>query len=182
MMPLFLGLILYSGLVFATEFEGVKIPPTTICEGKEIPLSGYGIRKYSIFKIRVFVLAVYAPKAIRKGTGMDLEQRPLCFEMTYLRDVDEEDVNKAWEFQFKDSSQHDYPALKEDVMNLTKYFGEIKGERKESFYLSTDSTKIYEDGAFKGEIKGKDFQKSFLSIWFGTNPPTKQLQKQILKD
>ncbi len=182
MMPLFLSFILFSGLVFATEFEGVKIPPTTICEGKEIPLSGYGIRTYSIFKIKVFVLAVYAPKAIRKDKGMDLEQRPVCFELTYLRDVDEEDVNKAWEFQFKDSSQHNYPALKEDVMNLTKYFGEIKGERKESFSLSSDSTKVYEDGSLKGEIKGKDFQKSFLSIWFGKNPPTKQLQKQILKD
>ena len=178
---LFWGFSLLTGLIQAAEIEGVKIPATIICDGKELPLSGAGLRTATFLNIKVYVVAVYAPEKIKTGNLAELEQRPLCFEMTYLKEFDSEDVDKAWDFQFKESGQHNYPALKEDVMNIKKYFGEIKGDRKESFTLTGETTKVFENGELKGEIKGKDFQKSFLSIWFGTNPPTKDLQKDLLK-
>lgn len=167
---------------FALEIEGVKIPDKITCEGKEIPLSGAGLRTATFLKVRVFVLAVYAPTKILKGKGAELDQRPMCFEMTYLREFDNEDVDKAWDYQFKESSTHDYPGLKDHVKDVKKYFGEIKGDRKESFSLVEGTTKVYENGELKGEIKGEDFQKSFLSIWFGPNPPTKHLQESILNE
>jgi hypothetical protein len=173
--------LLFCFSLYAAEVAGVKIPETIVCEGKVVPLSGAGIRTATFLNIKVFALAVYAPEKIKIGKGAELDQRPLCFEMTYLREFDNEDVDKAWDFQFKESAQHDYPALKEDVMNIKKYFGEIKGDRKESFSLTSESTKVFENGELKGEIKGTDFQKSFLSIWFGTKPPTKGLQKDLLK-
>ncbi len=166
----------------AAKIEGVNIPATMNCEGKEIPLSGAGIRTATFLRVKVFVLAVYAPEKIKTGQGAELEQRPMCFQMTYLREFDNEDVDKAWDFQFKDSAEYDYPTLKDDIMNLKKFFGEIKDERTESLALTSETTKVYENGKLKGEIKGKDFQKSFLSIWFGSKPPTKDLQKDLLKE
>lgn len=179
---LILLLTFFNLSAFAREIEGVKIPDTIMCEGREIPLSGAGLRTATFLKIRVFVLAVYAPKKILKGKGEELNQRPMCFEMTYLREFDNEDVDKAWDYQFKESSNHDYPGLKDHVKELKKYFGEIKGDRKESLSLVEGTTKVYENGELKGEIKGEDFQKSFLSLWFGPNPPTKHLQESILNE
>ena len=177
-----LVLILLPLNLYAREVEGVKISPTIKCEEKEIPLSGAGVRTATFLKVRIFVLAVYAPIKIKTGKGEELDQRPLCFELTYLRAFDNEDVDKAWDFQFKESAEYEYPSLKEDIMDIKKFFGEIKGDRKQSFSLTVDSTKVYENGELKGEIKGRDFQKSFLSIWFGKNPPTKHLQEEILKN
>jgi hypothetical protein len=90
-------------------------------------------------------------------------------------------VDKAWGFQFKESSMHPYPELEGHVKEIQKFFGEIKGERTENFVLEEGSTKIYENGALKGEIKGSEFQKNFLSLWFGKKPPTQELQEELLK-
>ena len=165
----------------AREIEGVKIPETMKCEGKEVPLSGAGLRTATFLKVKVFVLAVYAEKKILKGNDGTLAQRPVCFDITYLREFDNEDVDKAWDFQFKESSDHDYPTLKADVETLKSYFGKIKGDKKESLSLIEGTTKIYENGEFKGVINGGDFQKSFLSLWYGPKPPTEELQNSLLK-
>jgi hypothetical protein len=175
-------LVLGSRVVQALEYERLEIPATLECEGKKLPLSGVGLRTATFLKIKVFVLAIYAPERIKNGRGSELHQRPLCFEVTYLRDFDNKEVNNAWDFQFKESAQHSYPSLKGDIEKLKEYFGEIKGSRKQSFILSVETTKMHENGQYKGEIKGLDFQKSFLSIWFGSNPPTKELQRSILKE
>lgn len=172
---------LFISSAFALELEGVNIPQTLKCAEVETALSGYGLRTATWLRIKVYVLAVYAPKKITKDDGANPTARPLCFELTYLKDFDNDDVDKAWDYQFKESSQHSYAGLKDDIMNVKKYFGPIKGERKESFVLTEDKTFLYENGALKGEIAGKDFQRSFLSMWFGTNPPSPELKESLLK-
>lgn len=113
--------------VHAREVEGVKIAPTLKCEGKDIPISGAGVRTATFLKVRIFVLAIYAPQKIKTGTGSELDQRPLCFEMTYLRAFDNEDVDKAWDFQFEESAQYQYPNLKDHIMDIKKVFWRNQG-------------------------------------------------------
>jgi len=52
---------------------------------------------------------------------------------------------------------------------------------EEIFCLIENSTQIYKSGKLKGKIKDKNYQKSFLSIWFGSNSPAKELKESILK-
>ena len=177
--PLLLLLTLSLG---AKEIEGVILTDAMTCEGKQLSLSGAGLRTATFLKVKVFVLGVYAEKKILQGKGSELDQRPLCFSITYLRDFDNEDVDKAWDYQFKESSQHQYPEFQNDVASVKKFFGEIKGAKNQMFALLPDRTLAYENGELKGEIKGTDFQKSFLSIWFGKNPPTKELQRSLLNE
>jgi hypothetical protein len=164
----------------AKTVEGVEIPESITCEGKEIPLQGHGIRKATIFGVKVFVLAFYAPSPIKNDDDPALQERPICFDITYLRAFDNKDVDKAWDYQFKESSMYKYPELKEHVSLLKKYFGEIKDERKQSFCLNKETTQVFENNKLQGEIKGEEFQKNFLSLWFGKNPPTKELKKSLL--
>jgi hypothetical protein len=163
------------------EIEGVNVPEKFKCADQELALSGAALRTATFFKIKIYVLALYASQRIKTGSGSELEQRPLCFVMTYLKDFDEKDVDRAWDYQFKESSEHPYPDLKNHIKELKHFFGEIKGLRKQTIELSLDSTKFYENDKLKGEIKSKDFQQSFLSIWFGKNPPTKDLKETLLQ-
>ena len=185
-LPLFKKILILLALslfnkVWAKEIADVKILPTFSCDGKEIPLSGAGLRTATILKIKIYVLALYAQIPIRKGNDTELEQRPICFDLTYLRDFDNGDVDKAWKYQFEESAEHKYANLKNDVNELQKIFGEIKGKRNQFIEFTNETSKFYENGDLKGEIKGKDFQKTFLSIWFGKNPPTEALKENLLK-
>lgn len=184
-LPLYQTLLIFtcliSGALHARELQGVKFPENLTCEGKEIPLQGAGLRTATVFGIKVYVLGFYAPEPIASADDANLLKRPMCFNITYLRNFDNDDVDKAWEFQFKESSAFPYPEMKDHVAELQKYFGEIKGERSHSFSLADGVTTVFENGVKKGEIKGVEFQKNFLSLWFGSKPPTKDLQEAIMK-
>lgn len=163
----------------AKKFEGINLPDTLKCGSEDLPLQGQGIRTATIFGIRVYVIAYYAKEKVLKHQYADAKT-PMCFDVTYLRDVDNEDVDKAWKFQFQDSSEHKYLKLDQDIAVLQEAFGEIKGDRNHRFYLLLDKTELFENGERKGIIEGADFQKSFLSMWFGKKPPTKDVQNGLL--
>lgn len=178
-----LVLLLFPGVVSAAELEGVKLRDKMICAGTELPLQAAGLRAATIFNIRVYVLAMYTPTPLPEGLkDQNIDKRPMCFEVHYMRDVEKEKVDKAWEFQFEESSGYPYPKLKEHISLLQKFFGKIKAnEGVHLFELTGTSTKVYENGEYKGEIPGTEFGKNFLSVFFGKNPPTKDLRKALLK-
>ncbi len=174
------GLLILSSGWASRTIEGVVIPDQFKCDQKEIQLSGAGVRTATFFKIKIYVLSLFSSEKIKTGTGSELEQRPICFVMTYLKDFSESDVDRAWDYQFKESVEYQYPELKKHIQELKSFFGAIKDERRQTIELLNDSTKFYENDKFKGEIRSKDFQKSFLSMWFGKNPPTEELKQSLL--
>jgi len=176
-------LIFFPSFVFAKNIEGISLNDSLECDGKKLPLQSYGLRKATIFGIKVYVLAYYGEKPIKKEDALvSLSQRPICLDIHYLRDFDNEDVDKAWEFQFKESSTYPYPDLKKDLENIKLFFGDIKGKRKQSFKLASDKTLFLENDSLKGTIYGVNFQKNFLYIFFGDKPPTKDLKEELLNN
>ena len=145
-----------------------KSSSTITCGDRLLPLKAKATRTATIFKIKVYVLSIF-------GDKKDLSP-PTCFEFTYLRDFDDEDVDKAWVFQFKESSEYEYPGLKEDLATLKRFYGGIHGKRTQRLELLEGTTRIYENDVYKGEIKGHDFQRSFLSIWKSPKSPIPELK------
>lgn len=178
------GLILFALIPLTTlakRVDGVLIPDSFECGGKNLPLKATALRTATFLSIRVYIIAYYGESKITGMKDADEVSRPLCFVVTYLRDVDNDDADKAWKFQFKESSNFPYPALDAHVKILQDSFGEIKGQRQHVFSFTKDKTDLFENGNLRGEIRGKEFQKNFISIWYGTKPPTKEVQEQLLE-
>ncbi len=173
--------LLYS-TVSAKEIEGIKLPSSLKCAGEELPLQGYGLRKATIFGIKIYVLALYARTPITKIADPNLENRPICLDIYYLKNFDNKDVDRAWDYQFKESSTVPYTQLNEHVGQIKNFFGEIKDQRLQSFHFYSDKTEALENNKLRGTILGKEFQNNFLNMFFGKKPPTKELRDQIFKN
>jgi hypothetical protein len=50
----------------------------------------------------------------------------------------------------------------------------------EQVQLIGTNTVVFDQGSLKGTIPGRDFQKSFLSLWFGSNPVAADLKASLL--
>lgn len=175
--PLFI--LIFSLGAFALEKNGVKLDQTKTCLGETVPLQGAGLRTATIFGVKIYVLSYYASGSASREVPY-LEARPACFEIHYLREFDKKDVDRAWDFQFKESSMHAYQSESQDRELLKKFFGDIKKGSTHLFELGKGETFLRENGELKGKITGEDFQKSFISIWFGKKPPTEDLQTELL--
>jgi hypothetical protein len=152
----------------------MTIPDSFNVEGKEHKLQAAGVRKATIFRIKVFTLAFY-------NSTQSFIDKPFCFEFTYFRDFSNSQVDDAWDFQFKESNEYTYPELGSDLSRLKDLLGEIKGERKQTFIFSGNVLKVYENGQLKGEIQGDNFQKSFISLWIGEKSPVDQFKAELKK-
>lgn len=167
-------LIQQAIVLFVLFLNPLRAESGLTIDGETLPLLSKATRTATVFKIKIYVVAFF-------GKTKKVTDRPLGIEITYLRDFDKGDVDRAWDYQFKESSDYDYKTEAEDLVALKKLFGDISGDRKHLFYLKNDVTQIYENGKLKGEIKGSDFQKNFISLWFGKNPPTPEVKKELLK-
>lgn len=168
-------LFLIHPISHARSLGGLNIPQTRLCGGKVLSLKGAGLRTATIFDIKIYVVAIYAETPIIN------KRRPLCFDITYLRDFDETEVDKAWAFQIRESADIDYPGRMKDIRTLQKMFGKIEGMRTQRLELLNGTTRVFENDELKGEIAGENFQRSFISVWAGKKPPTKELQSDLLK-
>jgi hypothetical protein len=152
----------------------MTIPDTFKIDGIDHAIQSAGVRKATIFRIKVFTLAFYSK-------SLSLADKPFCFEFTYFRDFSNSQVDEAWDFQFSESNEFNYPELATDLSRLKEFLGEIKGDRKQTFIFAGNTVKVYENGQLKGEIQGENFQKSFISLWIGEKSPVSQIKSELKK-
>lgn len=182
------ALILLAGLFAlapdarAVTLEGVTVPPQLTVAKEAIPLNGSGVRTFTLafIPVKAYVAAFYAPAPLDTEQAVLASPGPLAFTFTFLHSVGQEQVTEAWNAQFKASATYQYPGLAADQAKFVALFGPLKKGGIEMVEIVGDETRVYDDGSPKGAIKGRDFQKAFLSMWFGSQPVMPSLKKALL--
>lgn len=166
----------------AKEIEGVTIAPTSVVAGQTLPLNGAGLRtvKLVIIPVKAYVAAFYAPKPLRTAADVMASSGPLQFQFHFLQGVSQKQVRDAWTAQFASSASFTYPGFEKDRDQFIGLFGAIKSGGNETVEIVGDSTLAYDDGKLKGSVSGRNFQKAFLSLWFGSSPVQDSLKSDLL--
>lgn len=166
----------------ALEIQEVGIPPTATVSGQTLRLNGAGLRTVVllIVPVKAYVASFYAPSPLRSEKAVLASPGPMQFNFTFLQAVPQGQVARAWQAQFEDSVSYTYPGFEGDRDAFIKMFGPLKKGGVETVELDEEVTRCYDDGVFKGSVKGRDFQKAFLSLWFGSNPVMPSLKSALL--
>ena len=182
--------ILLGTLVFFTlltpasalQIEGVNVPAQTTVSGKTLPLNGAGLRTVTLvfLPIKAYVASFYAPAPVRSEADVAASPGPFQFNFTFLQGVGQGQVTDAWNAQFKTSATATYPGLASDQAKFVAMFGPLKKGGVETVEIDGNATRVYDNGTLKGTIQGADFQKAFLSMWFGSNPVMPGLKTALL--
>jgi len=166
----------------ALQMEGVNVPPQVTVDGKTLKLNGAGVRTVVLLvvPIKAYVGAFYTPTPLRSEAAVMASPGPFRFDFTFLQAVSQSQGAQAWQAQFKDSATFQYQQLTVDVATFSAFFGPIRQLGVQSVEISGDVTRVFENGTLKGTIPGRNFQKAFLSLWFGSNPVTPSLKSAFL--
>jgi hypothetical protein len=179
-----LALLLFSTLpsAFPLEIEGVKVPPQSSVNGQSLSLNGAGLRTVSIafIPIKAYVAAFYTPAPLKSEEAVLASPGPLQFTFTFLKSVTQTQAVNAWQSQIQASMTYTYPGIEKDRTAFIGMFGAINQGGTEMIQLVGSETQVYDNGKLKGTIQGRDFQKAFLSVWFGSNPVQQDLKAALL--
>ena len=175
-------LLLSIPAAFALEIEGVKVPPQSSVNGQSLSLNGAGLRTVTIafIPIKAYVAAFYTPTPLKSEEAVLASPGPLQFTFTFLKSVSQTQAVNAWQSQIQASMTYTYPGIEKDRTAFIGMFGAINQGGTEMIQLVGSETQVYENGKLKGTIQGRDFQKAFLSVWFGSNPVQQDLKAALL--
>ena len=168
--------------LLAVQIEGVNISQSAKINGETLQLNGAGLRSFSLafIPIKIYVASLYTPQPLRSAHAIMDSQGPMQFDFTFLRAVGQSDVTKAWSSQFSQSIGYTYSGSAKDRDAFIAMFGSLQKMGVEQVRLIGTNTVVYDQGTRKGTIEGRNFQRSFLSLWFGSNPVSSDLKNALL--
>jgi hypothetical protein len=186
------GSALVLGILFAAVFamaashasENVRadfFPERIKVDGKELSLNGIGTRTATLFAVKVYHAAFYADRSIASLQDALAAPIPMRLDIRYVRDFDLKQTTEAWRYQFHESGGVKDGILTKEIDALVGFQKPIKDGDVQRFDLENGKTAFYINDEKRGEITGEPFQKALLTIFFGPNPPTRDLQKGLTR-
>ncbi len=175
-------LLLTPAVAPALTIQGVEIASQQTVAGQTLPLNGAGVRSVTLafIPIKAYVASFYAPTPLRSEQAVLASPGPMQFNFTFLQGVGQGQVTDAWNSQFQASASYSYPGLAADQAKFVAMFGPLKKGGVETVELVGTDTMVYDGGTLKGTIPGRDFQKAFLSLWFGSKAVMPELKAALL--
>jgi len=175
-----IGLLLIPTATLASTCDGVQFKDTAPGANGDLVLNGLGLRKATIFKVKVYVAGLYLPEKSGDAQKIIDMKGPWRLELRFVHDVDTSDMKKAFQDGFKKSGV-DVSTLKHEIDSLVGMFVDFKEGQTLSFANNpADGVAVELNGNTRGTIKGANFGKALLAISLGPNPPNDELKSGLL--
>jgi Chalcone isomerase-like len=166
------------------SLEGVVLPAyEELDSGIVLYRNGHGIRSFSFYglSMKMYVASVYSETPLRNADdALDCSGCPFVFHFTFLRSVSKGQVKLAWQKQLDWSVSHTYDGYEQDYRSFIKMFGPMADHGTVTVKFVADETLIWDQGELKGSIRGENFQRAFLSMWFGERAVADDLKVALL--
>jgi len=179
--PAIVVLALGAGAAQARECKGVSFADQIQVEGSTLVLNGLGLRQATVFKVNVYVAALYVAKTSNDPEALLGGGTSSVMILHFVRDVAAGDLRKGWSAGFEKNARDQLPALQERIAILNGWMADVKaGDRLTFTYKPGAGVQVDANGVVKGTVKGEDFAKAFLSIWLGAEPPNSGIKAGLL--
>ncbi len=164
----------------ARECKGVALPDQVQLDGTTLVLNGLGLREATIFKVNVYVAALYLPKTSTDATAILAAAAPYEMRMHFVRSVGATDIAKGWTEGFERNGQGAVPASDPRVATLRSWMDAVNSGQEMKFTFRPGSgVEGSVNGVVKGTIRGDDFGKALLAVWLGV-PPNPEIKAGLL--
>lgn len=175
------SVLLGIGTVHARECAGISFPEELRSGGATLKLNGLGLREATVFKVDVYVAALYVVQTSPSADAILNSNTPKELILRFVRDVDRADVNKGWQEGFEKNAEGALPLLKERIEAFKQMMPDMKtGQRLRLVHKPGAGIQVDIDNAVKGTVKGDDFARALFSIWLGSHPPNPGLTAGLL--
>ncbi|HEX4268222.1 MAG TPA: chalcone isomerase family protein [Steroidobacteraceae bacterium] len=170
-----------AGTAAARECDGVSFPEHIQARGQTLTLNGLGLRKATIFGIKVYVGALYVAHPTADADAILNSRDPVEVDLAFVFRASASQLRDAWEEGFAKSAAGRPAPLQSRIIQLENWMHGVRSGQRMSFLRIPGVGVQYSlDGAVQGTIPGDDFATAFLAIWLGASPPSPELRAGLL--
>lgn len=165
--------------VFAAELDGIKFDDKVKVGNKELVLNGIGIRKATIFKVKVYYGGLYLEQKTSDHNAILASQSPKQIVMNFVHDVDAKKLKNGFSEGFENANPNANAQLKSALEKFNSTMVDVVKGDKFVITFEADGVVISVKGKLFEKIGNSDFSKALLSIWF-INASDEGLKKGLL--
>ena len=170
------SLALFGSLSFSGQIENVFFPDQVTVSGTQLKLNGMGLRKATIFKVKVYAAALYVAETSQKPELILDSKSPKVLIMKFMRDVSQDKINDAWDKAFEETQSQ----FSQELAQLKKLMPNVKDGDTLEYVFTDEKTEFKINNTLKGSMRGGNWSRALLSTWLGKNPPTEELKNGLL--
>jgi methyltransferase OMS1, mitochondrial len=151
-------------------------------DGTTLYHNGEGVRKWNLlgFDFDIYIAKFWSAKPLLSEEEVMACDKPKQMEFTFLKGVSQRAVRAAWKRQMDASVTYRYDDYERDRDQFISMFDAIAEGGTVTVTLRGNETHIVDQGKIKGIIRGSNFQKAFLTMWFGSKAVTCELKQALL--
>ena len=163
---------------FAVELDGIKFDDKVKLENKDLVLNGIGIRKATIFKVKVYYGGLYVENKTSDYNAILNSVAPKQIIMNFVHDAPAKKLKSAFSDGIENANKS-YEQYKGQLEKFISCIPDVVVGDKFVINFLTDGVQLNAKGKVCEKVNGADFSKALLSIWF-INPADENLKKGLL--
>ena len=173
-----------SALAATVDVGGIKVEDSQDLQGSKLVLNGAGVRYRAVFK--VYAASLYVGKKVTTPEELFALPGPKRMNLTLLREVDSNELGKAFTRGFEDNSpKAEMSKLIPGLIKMGQIFSDQKkmttGETITIDWIPGTGTVISVKGKPQGEpFKEPEFYAALMRIWMGPSPADFKLKEALL--
>jgi hypothetical protein len=165
----------------AKELHGFTFEEKIKLEDQELSLNGLGVRLATMFKVKVYVAALYLAKPAKTEAEVTSQKTHKMIELRFLTSVDKTKLKDAWTEGFKKNlGEEGYKKISTSLTTLNAYMASMNKDQIMKFATAGDKILVTVKGEDKPTITDPYFAENFFKVFIGTSPPNEELKKGLL--
>jgi hypothetical protein len=166
--------------VMGADCIGMQFPDNVTVGNNDLVLNGLGIRKATIFSVKVYVSGLYLPEKSGNEEQILAANLPWQQVLHFVHDVDALDIRDAFDDGFKKAAGENLDALSERIEALKTQMIDFKTGHVLSYAYEPNVGTVIDVNGKTSTIEGADFAAALLTISIGPEPPNEDLKSGLL--
>lgn len=176
-----LAVVAPAGSAVAATCRGVEFADSVEVDGRALALNGLGLRLATLLEVKVYVAALYVVEPSRDATRVLEAGPPKRLVLHFLRDVDADDLNAAWDEGFARNAPDRVPALGAQLARLKAWMTDLRAGQQLVLTQRVDgAVEVEVAGRRAGSLDGEGLAAALFSLWLGPRPPNPALKAGLL--
>jgi hypothetical protein len=180
-----LAILLCGGLVSqaaAATLAGVTVPDTYTVDGQTLMLNGIGLRTLTIFRVRIYVAALYLPRPSHHAAQILASPGPKVIRLQFIHGGSKAQVEK----QYREGEANNCgngecaPTDKADFERLVAAAPAVAPGDTSVYIFTEEGVKVFANDRLIGDFADVDLAYHLLAGFIGEHPPSTSLRDHLL--
>jgi hypothetical protein len=172
--------LLFASPASAGTLSGVRFADRVEVAHKSLSLNGMALRTATVFNVKVYVAGLYLETRSSDASRILRSRETKRIELQFLRDIDRDQIKKAWIVALKGRDARDVRPLEARIEQLVARIPDAKRGDRVTLDFVPGGVQMALPHGNPVLIPGADFARALLSIWLGSKPLNGDLKDGLL--